>query len=268
MSESSGRSTDYRYSVGIDSAELTPLAQIEVYFGPLTFQVLNVSKGGMALLLESDAKFKAGDIIDASVGIRERAFPVQLEIKSIQGFRVSSAFVNASDLFLGALKEFLQPKTLGFTLHKNEYLSGFEDLKRIVPEASSIEVYQGNNLSFFAAWLGPERQLLFLLGIVGDLVVSWSPKTLLRTGRTLEPLESSHQLLDWLLSAEPKDAGLEIPHFGWDRQPEVSVQNYFVDILLSWINTEEGRHLVEKLLAEKEALGDKAILFPHLKSKL
>ena len=157
MSDNSGRSINFRYLVPPDSSDLTPLSQIEVYFGPLTFRVLNVSLGGLALLFGSEPKVQVGDIIDASVSIRDRAFPVQLEIKSIQGFRVGTAFVAPSKIFIGALREFLQPKSLGATFRKQENFSKIDDLKIIVPGAQTFEIFQGDNLSFLAFWLADDR---------------------------------------------------------------------------------------------------------------
>jgi len=249
MNDATGRSSDYRYSVGPESAKLTPMAQIEVFFGPLTFQVLNVSKGGVAMLFGSEPKMKTGDIIDAAVSIRDRAFPVQLEMKAIRGLRVSAAYVNPSDLFLGALKEFLQPKSLGVTLKKNAYLSAFPDIKNLVAASKTVEIYQGINLSFLAAWLKDNREIDLLLSVAHDVFICWTPRAGLKCGRLQSALESSPELIDLLLKSNFSEdqSEFQIPGAIWEREPENAIRNYFADILLSWAPSEIAQEFVETL---------------------
>lgn len=262
MSENSGRSINYRYSVPPDSSDLTPLSQIEVYFGPLTFRVLNVSQGGLALLFGSEPKVQVGDIIDASVGIRDRAFPVQLEIKSIHGFRVGAEFILPSQIFLGALKEFLQPKTLGATFRKQEYVFNFEELKTKVEGAQAFEVYQGDNLSFLVFWLTDDRQVLAALGWVADLAFYWTPQSLFKSGRVQNPLEYSAQFFECLSQATFSKIECETSTVVWDRACEPSVQHYFADIFLSWMSLDEGKAFVSNLTGETALSPEKPFRLP------
>src|SRR4051812_11771970 len=104
----SGRSDDYRYTVEVSGAEITPLASIEAFVGGRSLRILNVSQGGVALLFEQAPNVAEGDIIDVSITIRERGFPVQLEVRGIRALRASCSFVNPSRAFQGALREFLK----------------------------------------------------------------------------------------------------------------------------------------------------------------
>ena len=221
------RNEKYRYPVDEQVSELTPMASIEAYLGNTTLRVLNVSLGGLALLLDKTPEFLPGDPLDVSVSIRGRAFPLQLEVKQVTDLRVSCAYLNAPPAFLTALREFLGPKFLGASLQFQSSHHNLPAALELVPGAETYEAHTGTNQTGVFLWMGPGRQLLRLLASSRDLVVAWEPASGARTGR---------------LSAS---SGLD--DISWDRIPEITVLHYIADILLAWRPQAMDRGWIETL---------------------
>jgi len=230
MDEKTNR-TQYRYSVDLQAAELTPLASVHVYVGEKTIRVLNISQGGLALLLESeDSHFVVGDIRDVSVEVRGRSFHAQLEIKNIKGLRLNRQFVEASPAFLGALKEFLQPKYFGGTLKKNESLTGLPEVKSLVSGAQHYEAYTGQNNTGIFIWLDFDRHVLKLIAFNQNLVLEWTLEQGLKTGHKQDGVDD----------------------IAWDRAPDATIVNYFIDIFLAWLPVGDGSRFAESLMARAD----------------
>jgi hypothetical protein len=227
MSTGESRNEKYRYPVDEELASITPLASIEAYLGNTTVRVLNISLGGLALILEKTPEFQVGDPIDISVAIRGRAFPMQLDVKQINGLRVSCAYLNAPPAYLTALREFLGPKFLGASLQIQKSHHDLPAALELVAGAETYEAYTGMNQTGVFVWMGPERRLLKLLAVTRELVLGWDPVNGARTGR---------------LSAT---TGLD--DVSWDRTPEITVLHYLADILLAWRPQSMDRDWLEKL---------------------
>lgn len=243
--EKFSRSDDYRYVVVANSAELTPLAAVNVFFGPLKFQVLNISLGGVAILFTDTPKFSVGDIFDASIEIRERAYPVQLEIRGIAGYRVSVRYVNPSQAFVGGLREFLKPKTLGGSIKKSESLSQDSGQLALVEGAEFYEAYVGQNSTAFFCWMASDRKLLKIVGASGELVMEWTLGGGLRTARLGELLAP-----ELVASEMTHSTGASNVSIKWDRQSDQAVLFYFADVLLSWLPGTQGSEFIESLMGK------------------
>jgi len=223
------RNEKYRYPVDEQLADITPMASIEAYLGNETVRVLNVSLGGLALILEKSPEFQTDDLLDASISIRGRAFPMQLEVKQVTGLRVSCAYLNPPPAFLTALREFLGPKFLGASLQLQQAHHNLPEALELVPGAEAYEAHTGSNQTGVFFWMGPGRQLLKLLAVTRELVVGWEPVSGARTGR---------------LSAQ---TGLD--DVSWDRIPEITVMHYIADILFAWRPQTHDREWIEQLFA-------------------
>ncbi|MEO5668545.1 MAG: PilZ domain-containing protein [Bdellovibrionota bacterium] len=221
------RNEKYRYPVDEQLSDITPMASIEAYLGNAPVRVLNVSLGGLALILDKNPEFQVGDPLDISVSVRGRAFPMQLEVKQVNGLRVSCAYLNMPPSFLPALREFLGPKFLGASL---QFQKSHQDLAAAIELVSGAEFYEahtGTNQTGVFLWMGPQRELLKLLAVTRELVLGWDPISGARSGR---------------LSAA---SGLD--DVSWDRIPEVTVLHYLADILFAWRPQSLDRGWLENL---------------------
>ena len=224
----------------LGGAEVTPLAAVEVSMGPTLVRVLNISLGGLALLFDEVKPFSTGDILDISVSIRERAFPVQIEVKSVHGHRASCAFLDPSRAFQSALREFLKPKFLGMTLEKNDALSDRQDVLSMVEGTQKYEAYIGQNQSAVFVWLGHERVLLKISCVSQDLIFEWSPANGLKTGHMTKPHTETASDVDH-------------EEIQWSRFPDPTLLHYFADILLAWLGPGGfGVSFVEELMGDLE----------------
>jgi|GEM_PF-1220945 len=223
------RNEKYRYPVDEQLSDITPLASIEVYIGNTTARVLNVSLGGLALVVEKKLELQASDPLDVSISIRGRAFPMRLEIKHINGLRLSCAYLNAPPAFLTALREFLGPKFLGASLQFQKAHHNLPAALELVPGAAFYEAYTGSNQTGVFIWMGPQRELLKLLAVTREIVLGWDPVNGARSGR----LSGSSELDD----------------VTWDRVPEITVHHYIADILFAWRPQSLDREWLETLFA-------------------
>ena len=247
MANSNIRNDKYRYKVGEGSADVTPMASIEAYLGNRVVPVLNISSGGMALLLPTDIvdSLDVGDPMDASISIRERAFPMQLELKSLdESGRGSCSFLNAPPAFLSALKEFLGPKHLGASITHNKAHTNIAEALELEKGAQSYEAYTGQNQTGIFVWLGENKKLLKLLAVSRHLALGWTPSTGTQTGQI-----NSHD---------------NIQDIKWDRAMEFTVFHYLADILIAWRNETEDEAWIKELFdtpAASEAA--EQVIFPY-----
>ncbi len=209
MSTSSPRG-EARYLVS--GSYFSPLSQAKLFVSGQSFEVLNISLGGLAFCGADTSSLKESDQLDASLSLMSRDWPVQIELKDIRGFRVSASFLSKSQGFHLALEEFLHPKRLGSSLKVRMDLSSDADVKALTPGAEHVEVYTGENESGVFIWLGPERRLLRFLATAEGLVVQWSPEFGLQSGQ-------------W---GSAKDPVL-------DPTLQIGVQQWFTDYLLAWM---------------------------------
>lgn len=247
MTISNTRNDKYRYKVGVGSSDLTPLASIEAYLGNKLIPVVNISSGGTALLLTDEMleNYEIGDLIDASISIRERAFPMQLELKNVgEDGRANCSFLNAPPAFQSALKEFLGPKHLGASIQHNRTHTNIEEALELEDEAKAYEAYTGMNQTGVFVWMAEDRRLLKLLAVSRDLVLAWTPAAGTQTGK----LSSQGNIHD----------------IKWDRTIESTVFNYLADILLAWRNEKDDGDWI-KALFETPAGVDSAdaVKFPY-----
>jgi hypothetical protein len=257
MSQPLRRVDFYRYLVDHQKVDLTPLAHIEAFQGSEKIQVLNVSVGGLALLVNEEASYAVGDLLDLSLSIRERPFPARVEIKNKRSKRLSCAFVEPSPLLQQALKEFLKAKYLGTTLRKNIDLSQSLESRELVPGSAALEVYVGENQTGVFVWLDHDRCLKKFLMLSQTWVLEWTPETRLRTG--------SARVDETLSSEKPDSKGLEnktdtsaqgsespFDNIEWDRIPSENWVHYFSDILLAWMDLATGTDFVKKLKEDSQ----------------
>lgn len=226
------RNDRYRYFVGDHAANLTPMASIDLYLGNKKVSVINISLGGLALILpeESIAHLDPGDPVDVSISIRERAFPMQLEIKNRdETGRANCSFLNPSPAFTAALKEFLGPKYLGASIVRNDQHSNIQEALDLVDGAERYEAYTGANQTGIFVWMNGQGILLKLLAVSRDLVLSWTPGEGLQTGK----IQSQGQVQD--------------EDINWDRVMEFTVYNYIADILLAWCGEKSKQEWLENL---------------------
>lgn len=239
---SAKRSDDYRYTVELAGADITPLAAVEVHAGETSLRVLNISQGGMAVLFDEVPPYQTGQFLDLSVSIRGRPFPVAVEVRALRDRRASCAFVNPTRAFQGALRSFLQPKFLGAQLTRSLELSGRQDVLELVEGAQRYDVFLGENQTGVFVWTMNDRELLKLVCVSRDLMFEWTPESGLRTGR--RPTTGA------------PDADVQ-----WDRTPEMPIVHYFADILISWLQGPEGVDFVDRLTLDAEST--EPILFPR-----
>jgi hypothetical protein len=238
----SKRADVYRYSVDAAGADITPLAAIGITMGPQNVQVRNISTGGVALVFEKDAPLQKGEIADISISIRERAFPVQVEVRRSAGSLLNCAFVNPSRAFSSALQEFLQPKFLGENLQRNPELSHRPGAIDLVPGAVHHEAFVGQNQTAFFVWTDESREVLKLVGIRRELVFEWSREEGLRTGRLPEKSDTEE--------------------VAWDRSRETTVLHYFADILLAWFRSDEGSDFVDRVMNDRAPADGRPLRLP------
>lgn len=221
------RTGDYRYRVDLLGKEITPLASVEAHLGNLQLRVLNISSGGVALLFDIEPTLKVGEVGAISVSIRERAFPVQIEVKNQNGLILHSAFINPTRAFQAALREFLKPKFLGQSLKKNLELSARPDALSLVESATHYEAFVGQNETAVFVWTGTDRNLLKIFAAAQDLVFEWTAESGPRSGR--HATKGQEEII-------------------WDRNPDTAMLNYFADIFLAWLSGETP--FVESLFAD------------------
>lgn len=231
----SKRSDEYRYNLAWAGTEITPLAAVEAYVGTKTLRVQNISIGGIALVFDEAPSFQAGDVLDISVSIRERAFPIQIEVKNLRDRRMNCEFVSVPPAFQNILQEFLQPKFLGGNLQRSLALSERPGAVELVPGATRYDAYLGQNQTGFFVWTDAFRHCLKLVGVSRELVFEWSRAEGLKTGR---------------LSGKSDD------DIQWDRAAESQLLHYFADILLAWFRSNDGTHFVERLISGETELED------------
>ncbi len=232
---STQRSDVYRYAFDVQKSDLTPLAHVEAHLGQFALRVLNISQGGVALLSEEPSKHQIGDRLDLSIAIREKHFPVQVEIKNIISKRLSCAFLDPAPNLQQALKEFLKSKYLGNTLKKNSDLSKDPFNLGLVPGSHKLEVFAGENQTGVFVWMGHDREIKKFLMVTGDLAIEWTLATGLRTGRQS-------------LATRPEEGSED--SFVWDRQSSEVVVHHFADILLAWMDITTGPEFVRNLSTE------------------
>lgn len=252
---STPRTDSYRYSIVAGFSSVTPLAQIEIHLGPTKLQPINISQGGVALLMDPSIQASAGDILDVSVLIRDRAFPVKIEIKSLKSARASCEFIDPARNFISALREFLKPKFLATTLVYREDLSRHEDVKNWVEGTGEVQVFVGQNQTAIFCWLGAERTLKKFLSVAGDLVFEWRLGVGLRTGRLIDDSHVAESTRVEVASGqdhgmEPIGPGLE-KDVRWDRHADQAILHYFADIFLAWINSDSALDFVERLTNDR-----------------
>jgi hypothetical protein len=242
---------NYRYTVEVDGESVTPLASAHCYIGEEVFRILNISGGGLALLLNAENKWAVGDRFSVSIEIRGRSFAVEVEIKGIQSLRVNCQFMNPSRIFQGALREFLQPKFLGEGLKRSEHLSSVSEVLSLVESAKVYEAYLGQNQSGFFVWMADDRRLLKIVGVSADLIFEWSLEQGLKTGHL--PPKLAGQNNDLLLKGG--DSQIQ-----WSRFPEQALLHYFADIMLAWLHLVNGREFVDDLFNDREVNAGREIL--------
>lgn len=235
------RSDDYRYTVDLMGAEITPLASVEAFVGPLKVRVQNISQGGVALLFDGAPPFTTGDVADIAIAIRERPFPVQVEIKNARGRWLHCAFMSTPAAFQTSLQEYLQPKFLGGNMTLNASLSNKPDARELVAGTTQYDAYTGQNQVGFFVWKGEERKLLKLVGVVRDIVFEWTSATGLRTGRLGSRGEGEVQ---------------------WDKQPDSALLHYFADILIAWFASDDGSKFVNGLMSNAPSIRIEGLKFP------
>jgi hypothetical protein len=249
---SPARTDTYRYTVQEEATKVKPLASVEAYWGNRTIEVHNISQGGMALICNvDDMGWTVGDDVDMSVSIRERAFPVKIHIRSIKGARVSCSFQEPPAAFLTSLKEFLGPKFLGAGLKPQREIWNLPEALGMVEGSMGYEAFVGANQTGVFVWLGKKREVLHLMAVARDLVLSWVPKMGTRTGRLKDGS-------DIVIGSRAQEEGI-----AWDRKPDETISQYMTDILCAWLQKINRADLMEKVLSEESRRKDDGeIIFP------
>ncbi|MBS1985727.1 MAG: PilZ domain-containing protein [Bdellovibrionales bacterium] len=238
------RSDDYRYTVDLVGADITPLAAVEAFVGPHKVQVRNISQGGVALSFAETPPFQLGDVADISIAIRERHFPVQIEIKGTYLNRLNCAFVSAPAAFQSALQEFLQPKYLGATLQLSAALSERPGATELVEGAVHYRAYVGQNQVAIFTWTNAEGDLLKLVAMSRELVFEWSNDGGAKTGRLTSRLPTND--------------------IQWHKEPDAAFGHYFADVLIAWFKSDEGSKLVERLMAGAPLAAGERLRLPEI----
>jgi len=224
----------FRYRVDDLGAALTPLASAVAFYGELRLKILNISLGGAALLPEGEMTgCNEGDVVRLSVSIRDRAFPIQVELRCVRGQVMHCAFVEPPPIFLGALREFLKPKFLGTTLQRNIELSARPDAMSLIDGAQNYEAFTGQNETAVFLWTREDKSLLKLVVVSGELLLEWSLPAGVKTGRSQRD---------------------ELDKIEYDRNPDAALMHYFADILISWFNSDVGTAFVERLMGSFDSL--------------
>ena len=246
------RTETYRYVVEDEAHHITPLASLEAFIGETKIQVMNISRGGIALGPEAvGLGWSEGDQISLSVSIRERPFPVAVEVKSIKSNHVSCSFVEPSRTFQAALSEFLSPKFLGESLQKDERLSGRADVRALVENTIIYEAYLGQNEIGAFVWMGEGRKVQRFLGVSREIAFEWTPGSGLRTGQLKKSDTSNPE-------------GIQ-----WDRTAEVHLLHFFADIVLAWlVKFESGGDFVNKMMSDDPAHHAGELTFPEISNEL
>ncbi len=250
------RNDTYRYTVQEEAAKVTPMAAVEAYWGNKTIEVHNISQGGMALIAGVDELgWQVGDRVDVSVSIRERAFPVNIHVRSIKGARISCSFEEPASAFMASLKEFLGPKFLGAGLRAQKEHWNLPEALGMVEGSFAYEAFVGANQTGVFIWLGKKREVLQLMAVSRDMVLSWAPKIGARTGRLKDGSEA-------VLGASKAEDGVS-----WDRKVDETISGYISDILCAWLQKINRADLMEKVLSEESRRRDDGeIIFPVIQS--
>ena len=230
------------------------MALIEAYMGTQKVAILNVSLGGLAVLFKDTPPCKPNDRLDFSISVRERPFPLPVEVRGVMGFRASCQFLSPPKAFISSLKEFLQPKYLGNSLARDPDLSKRRDVPEIVPGADPYEAFVSQNQTGGLVWTRSDRALLKLVAVSGDLALEWSEADGLKTGR-MPSGEHPAQV----------STGSKAP-IQWNRAVDPTLLHYFADILLAWLGKETNAHqFVQELIRDsgsEEALSK--LRFPRV----
>jgi hypothetical protein len=238
----------YRYSVEQHLSQVSRLSAVSAFYGPQRLRVLNISTGGIAVLLESDvSNISDGDHLELSVEVRGRSFPVRCEVKKRTGLRLSCQFLEPQPNFTTALKEYLQPKTLGASLEPNDSFAAMTEIKNLVSGSQSFEVFLGELDTGAFVWLDFDRHVLKLVLVSQKLAVEWTPTVGLRTG---------------------KNDGQGPEAVVWDKKPEAPVVDYFLDVLSSWMTGHSGESLLRAMSdPDQESRLKNPPNFPRIKAK-
>jgi hypothetical protein len=246
------RTDTYRYTVQEEAMNVTPLASVVAYWGNKTLEIHNISQGGMAVVAKSEEfGWSVGDEVDVSVSLRERAFPVKIGIRSIKGARISCEFLEPPAAFLSSLKEFLGPKFLGAGLSPHKAIWNLPEALSMIEHTMYYEAFVGANQTGVFVWLGKKREVLQLMAVARDLVLSWTPKTGAKTGRLKDPDE-------FMIDTKAEEEGII-----WDRQIDETISQYMTDILCAWLQKINRADLVEKVMSEEARQKNNGeIIFP------
>ena len=229
-SSSAAARAQARYPV--TGSYFSPLSQAKLFVAGQSFEILNISLGGLAFCVTENQTFQSGQSLDVSVSLMDRDWPVRIDVRDARGFRVSVAFLNKSEAFAEALREFLEPKRLASTLAFRLDLSSNPEVLQLQPGAQLAEVYTGENESGVFVWLGAERQVVSMLVTAEGLLIRWDVGQGLRTG---------HWSLD-------RDLVL-------DSDLQMGVAQWFFDFLLAWLGPRlGGQAFVAELAHEKSNL--------------
>jgi hypothetical protein len=234
---------NFRFMVDLTGEKITPLASVKAYLGEEFIRIHNISMGGMALIFEREKELKVGENLDISVSIRERAFPVRIEIKSQMGLRYSCCFVEPNPAFENALKDFLFPKVIGESFKKSEDLSGDPDAIQLVDGAKNYETYVGDQKSAAFVWMDERRNLLKLLFLVRGRALEWVRNEKVRSGVLVDS---------------------QTGEIEWSEEFDALSHQFFADVLLSWLNVSQGPFFVKSLLENSLTLDDELSRFPLL----
>jgi hypothetical protein len=232
---------NFRFQVDLAGADITPLASIKAHLGEEFVRIHNISMGGMAFIFEREHDFQVGEIRDLSVSIRERAFPVRVEIKAKMGLRYSAQFVEPNPAFLTALKDFLYPKVIGESFKKDPELSGDPNALGLVTGAKVYETYVGDQKSAAFVWMDERRNLLKFLFLVRGRALEWERTHHVRSG----------------VMRDSQSCEIE-----WSEEFDDLSKQFFADVLLSWLNGENGPYFVKSLLENNLPLEDELSKFP------
>jgi len=217
----------YRHPVELESAEITPLASVDAHMGEEPVRVVNISIGGLALVFEKQKEFNPGDVIELSLSIRDRAFPIQVEIKANRGLRYSCQFVEISPACENALEAFMGPKTIGESFVLNEKLSDNAEALSLVKGAKKYRAFVGKDESVAFVWLDEQLFLKRLFVSSNTKVLEWTSDLGLRTG-----------VFEEASPDEPR----------YHSSVDEMLKLYFADIVMSWMPGEAGMQFTKQLL--------------------
>lgn len=235
----------FRYSVDLAAFALSPLSQIRVSLAEHELQLLNVSQGGLAILWDHKLSLplpEVGARINLSLEILGKAFPAEVLLCAVRGFRVSCSFVESDGAFATALRDFLNLKYCAQTLVPLSAFKNLETVQDLVAGSESFEAFVGEKDTGVFVWMGSSRELLRLIVAVGALVMEWRP------------------VKGWASGQRAGDSAVSIDDgILWDQSVKEQTQNLMTDLLLSWLPQGQGRDF----LAQLE--GGTSVFFPVLR---